>query len=32
LDLLDSTVRRASDKKAMVWVTCLVSMTNRGLQ
>src|SRR5271170_8123204 len=31
--LLDSTVRGASDDgKAMVCVTCLVSMTDRGLQ
>ena len=32
MDLVDSTVRDASDNKAMVWVTCLVSMTDRGLQ
>jgi len=32
LDLLDSTVRGASDNEAVVWVTCLVSMTDRSLQ
>jgi hypothetical protein len=32
LDLLDSTVRDASDNEAEVWVTCLASMTDRGLQ
>ena len=30
--MLDSTVRGVSDKKAEVWVTCLVSMTDRSLQ
>jgi len=31
-DLRDSTVRGASDNKAVVCVTCLVSMTDRSLQ